>query len=130
MLFAIMGPGCERVSRSQTEDTDLVVGIWKDGRIGTYRGMRKGPNQYGAIVFGNKAIASYPVKDTRYQGIADAIERFFQTKQPPVRGSETIEMFAFMEAADESKRQGGTAIRLESVLAHARGLTGDNQKAK
>lgn len=125
MLFAIMGPGCESVSRSQTEDADLVVGIWKDGRIGSYRGLRKGPSEYGAIVFGNKAITSYPVKDTRYQRIADAIEEFFRTNQSPVNRTETLEIFAFMEAAEESKRQGGAAIRLDNVLSAARDPAGD-----
>ena len=33
---------------------------------------------------------------------------------------ETIEIFAFMEAADESKRQGGKPVTIESVLAKAR----------
>ncbi len=33
---------------------------------------------------------------------------------------ETIEIFAFMEAADESKRQGGKPVTLESVLVKAR----------
>src|SRR2546430_12678947 len=32
------------------------------------------------------------------------IGRFFKTGKSPVRAEETIEIFAFMEAADESKR--------------------------
>src|SRR5256885_4868803 len=34
-LFALMGTGCETVTRTQTKDTDLVAGVWKDGRVGT-----------------------------------------------------------------------------------------------
>jgi hypothetical protein len=37
----------------------------------------------------------------------------------PVTPEETIEIFAFMEAADESKRQGGKSVTLESVLSKA-----------
>ena len=33
---------------------------------------------------------------------------------------ETIEIFAFMEAADESKRRGGAPVTLESVMTAAR----------
>ena len=41
MLFTVMGTGCQTVQRAQTEDYELVVGVWKDGRIGTFRGLRK-----------------------------------------------------------------------------------------
>jgi len=37
-----------------------------------------------------------------------------------VTEEETLEIYAFMEAADESKRQGGKPVTLESVLAKAR----------
>jgi hypothetical protein len=48
------------------------------------------------------------------------IVKFLQTKQSPVPAAETIELFTFMEAADESKRQGGKPIALADVLAKAR----------
>jgi hypothetical protein len=38
----------------------------------------------------------------------------------PVSAEETIEIYAFMEAADESKRQGGKEVTLESVIQKAR----------
>src|SRR5262245_46947391 len=56
-LFTIMGTGCESVTRVQTKDTELVTGVWKGGRIGTYRGLRGGKADYGATVFGTKGIA-------------------------------------------------------------------------
>jgi hypothetical protein len=37
---------------------------------------------------------------------------------------QTLEIYAFMEAADESKRQGGGPVTLESVLAKARATAG------
>ncbi len=33
ILFSVMGPGCKEVSRVHTKDTDIVVGIWNDGRV-------------------------------------------------------------------------------------------------
>ncbi|MAG94553.1 MAG: dehydrogenase, partial [Planctomycetaceae bacterium] len=60
-LFTIMGPGCESVVRSATPNTDVVVGAWKDGRIGSFRGRRKENNTYlggyGGTAFGSKGIA-------------------------------------------------------------------------
>jgi hypothetical protein len=49
-----------------------------------------------------------------------AIVKFFHTGQPPVSPEETLEIYAFMEAADESKRQTGASVTLESVMAKAR----------
>ena len=46
--------------------------------------------------------------------------KFFRTGKPPVSLQETLEILTFMEAADESKRQGGAPVSLESVLAKAR----------
>ena len=44
------------------------------------------------------------------------IIKFFQTGVAPVSPEETIELFAFMEAADESKRRGGQPVKLSEVL--------------
>ena len=44
---------------------------------------------------------------------------FFKTKKPPVSAEETIELFAFMEAADESKRSDGKPVTLKEVLEKA-----------
>ena len=45
MLFTVMGTGCESVTRTHVNETDLVVGVWNDKRVGTYRGcaLAKGP---------------------------------------------------------------------------------------
>lgn len=40
-LYTIMGTGCESVNRMSSENADIVVGRWKDGRIGTFRGIKK-----------------------------------------------------------------------------------------
>ncbi|MCI0680524.1 MAG: Gfo/Idh/MocA family oxidoreductase [Gemmataceae bacterium] len=118
-LFTVMGPGCVSVSRTHTADTDVVVGTWKDGRIGTYRGLRKGVQGYGGLVFGEKAIAPIGKYDG-YRPLVAEICKFFRTGKPPVSAEETLEIIAFMEAADESKRQGGKVVSIESVMEKAR----------
>ena len=55
-LFTIMGPGCEAVTRVHTKGADVAVGVWKDGRIGTFRGIRNSRRGYGSTVFGSKGI--------------------------------------------------------------------------
>jgi hypothetical protein len=96
-----------------------VTGTWKDGRIGTFRGTRKGPYDYGAMVFGNKANG-FSKAAVGYEPMLVEICKFFDTGKAPVSAEETLEIYAFMEAADESKRQGGRPVTLESVLTRAR----------
>ncbi len=117
-LFTIMGTGCEQVTRTTTKGTDVVVGTWKDGRIGTFRGIRSGKSGYGATVFGDKGVAPSGGSGG-YEPLVVEICKFFRTGEPPVSAEETSEIFAFMEAADESKRQGGVPVSLQSVLRKA-----------
>jgi predicted dehydrogenase len=118
ILFTIMGPGCETVRRIQTKDSEFVVGLWKDGRIGTYRGLRSGKTDYGALVYGTKGIVPSG-RYTGYDDLVNEIVKFFKTGRVPVPPEETIEIFAFMSAADESKAQNGAAVSLASVIQKA-----------
>jgi hypothetical protein len=117
-LFTVMGTGCETVTRIHTTDTDLVTGVWKGGRIGTYRGIRNHKAEFGVTAFGSRGIVQAPRPGT-YDDLCREIARFFKTGKVPVRAEETIEIFAFMEAADESKRQCGASVALATVLARA-----------
>ena len=58
-LYTLMGTGCESVNRMSSQDADVVVGRWKDGRIGTFRGIKEGPAIYGGTAYTPKgAIAA------------------------------------------------------------------------
>ncbi len=118
-LFTIMGTGCKTVSRTQTEHSELAVGVWDDGRIGSFRGTREGPHGYGATVFGSKQIAPSG-RFEGYEPLIEEIVRFFKTGEPPVSQEATLEILAFMEAADESKRQGGRPVAIDEVMEEAR----------
>ncbi|MHB1078509.1 MAG: Gfo/Idh/MocA family protein [Prosthecobacter sp.] len=118
-LFTLMSTGCETVSRSKGPITDQVTGVWKDGRIGTYRGIVRGKSEFGAIVYGSKGVRQ-GAKTISYEALCRQIGKFFRTGEPPVSEAETIEIFTFMEAADESLRQGGKPVALADVLAKAK----------
>ncbi len=119
ILYTLMGDGCQSLVRTHTADTDLVTGVWADGRVATYRGIRNAHANFGAVAFGSKAIKSIE-KAAGYDVLCQAIADFFVTGRPPVSAETTIELFAFMEAADVSKAQDGARVELADVLQQAR----------
>jgi hypothetical protein len=118
ILFTIMGPGCQTVSRAKAESADLVTGIWKDGRVGTFRGILQGQASFGAVVFGENSIAPAGQFEG-YEPLLVEIAKFFRTGQPPITVEHTLEIYAFMEAAEDSLRQGGQPVSLAAVLEKA-----------
>lgn len=115
ILFTLMGTGCEEVTRISTPGEDVVVGRWKGGRIGTVRALRP-YGEYGAVVFrknekGQTAEATTKVHDG-YAPLVREIVTFFQTGRPPVSNEETLEIFAFLDAAQRSKESGGKPMSL------------------
>ena len=115
MLFTLMGPGCESVSRTSTEGEDVVTGKWKDGRLGLMRGFRNGLDDYGITLFAEKAVLHSGPRPETYRPLLVEIAKFFRTRVAPVPPEETLEMFAFMEAADLSRARGGASVPLSEV---------------
>jgi hypothetical protein len=115
-LFTVLGRGCQSVRRGTTEAGKIeVTGTWSGGRTGVLRedqgfhGLAKGAN-------GEMPVGSFE----GYEPLVGEIIKFFQTGVAPVSPEETIEIFAFMEAADESKRLGGASVKLKDVLKRAK----------
>jgi len=110
LLYTLMGTGCEEVTRTSTGDTDVMVGRWKGGRIGTVRALRP-YGDYGAVVYRKKSKSqSSEVAgkvDAGYAPLVHEIVQFFETGRPPVSNEETLEIFAFLDAAQRSKESGG-----------------------
>jgi predicted dehydrogenase len=117
-LYTVMGRGCESVTRIDAKTASLVVGKWSRGRIGAFRGVKEGPGFYGVTAYGTKGVI-HRGGASGYGPMMQVICDFFMTGKPPLGSEETIELFAFMEAADESKRQGGRPVRIADVMKKA-----------
>lgn len=117
-LFTAMGPGCESVTRVQTPLHDLVTGTWTGGRLGVYRGLLQGAKSYGLTVHGSEAVVPL-VEEPSYEALCRRIGRFFRDGVAPVAPAETLEIYAFMEAAEESGRRGGAAVALDEMRERA-----------
>lgn len=118
-LFTLLGTGCKSVRRIYHPDTDVVIGEWEDGRIGTFRGLRAGKTSYGGTAFGTEGIAEAGIYEG-YSHLVEEILKFFSSHKAPVSAAETIEIFAFMEAAELSKNRNGAAVSLEEVMEEER----------
>lgn len=129
-LYAIMGPGVESVTCTSTPTAEQFTCVWKDGRVGTYRGIKEGAVKYSATVFGDKGVSTagiyghgvpekgiVPTKDEYmgYKGIAIEMAKFYKGAPTPVSATETIEIFTLLKAAEESKAAGGKLVRLVDV---------------
>jgi hypothetical protein len=117
-LFTAMGVGCEEVTRTKTEGTDVVVGRWKDGRVGVFRGIRTGTQGYGLTVFGSDFLEN----DAKYEGyepLVVEIAKFFAGGEPPVSSQESLEIMAFIQAAQQSSDSKGIPVSVQSVMEKA-----------
>jgi hypothetical protein len=117
-LFTAMGVGCEEVTRTKTEGTDVVVGRWKDGRVGVFRGIRAGTQGYGLTVFG----ADFLENDAKYEGyepLVVEIAKFFAGGEVPVSSQESLEIMAFIQAAQQSSDSKGIPVSIQSVMEKA-----------
>ena len=114
ILFTVMGPECEMVTRVNTKGTDVVTGKWQGGRLGTFRGIREGKGGYGATIFYEKGILHVePGKGSLYKPLLEEIVKFFKTGKPPFPQEDTVALFAFMDAAEKSKKLSGKGVKVE-----------------
>ncbi len=114
MLFSLMGRGCEEASMISTKDMDEATCRWAGGRIGTVRTLRP-YGDYGAVVFrsgGKEVMQTTPKFRVNYSPMLKQLAEFMKTRQPPVSNEETMEIFAFMDAAQRSKAAGGKPMKL------------------
>ena len=79
--------------------------------------MPSAPNARSQIyfVFGSKKVLDHEL-DVDYTPFLREVVKFFQTGVAPVTPEETIGMYGFMEAADESKRAGGCPVKIVDVI--------------
>ncbi len=114
-LFAVMGEGCLSAQRQKTATGTIeTVGRWKEGRTGIFREIEG----YGGSASGTIGTAAAGTFDG-YAPLVTQVIHFFQSGLVPVPIEETIELFAFMEADNESRIRQGAEVTLKEVLLRA-----------
>ncbi len=113
-LYALLGSGCRDVRCVDHEHGPVAIGTWKDGRLGIARGIRKGVHGYGFTVWKEKKTQTATIDVEKiYQELLKQIKKFFETGKPPVPSEESIEVIAFMEAANKSMTKGGRPVMVQ-----------------
>ena len=119
-LFTLMGTGCKEVTRIDTPISTVVTGVWNDGRIGVFTATPEGGKaSFGGVVHGSTGVAEKVKVLDGYEPLVVEIINFFKTGIVPVSSEETLEIFAFMAAADESKLRGGKPVVMEETMRKA-----------
>jgi hypothetical protein len=115
ILYTLMGAGCRRVTCTHEKDVDVATGQWNDGRVATVRGIRKGRSDYGALAFTEKGVYPVPIGTAYiYRELVKKIVEMFETKKSPLDIKETLEIVAFIEAANKSGANHGVGEALAS----------------
>lgn len=116
LLYALMGPGCQQVSTTFAEDSEVVTGLWTGGRTAALRGARVGATGYGFLAFCEHGIVHERVS-TRYayRNLCRAIVASFEARRPAVDPELTVELTRFVLAALLSEQRNGQVVALSEV---------------
>ena len=118
LLFQLLGTGCSTVRMVSSEDTDVAIGQWSDGRTGTVRGTRSGAHAFGLTAFGEEKTVGTRIAGTDrylYRELLKRVVAAFQTGRAPLSPAELLEPVAFQEAALQSAQQDGAAVPLATA---------------
>ena len=119
-LVAIMGMGVDKVSCFRNETDDVINATWRDGRMGELRLMRKSWIYSGYVLPEKPKDKKNPVVVfggyQGYQPLLKEIVKFFRTGVVPVPNEETLEILAFMEAAEMSAKRGGAPVTIAEAM--------------
>jgi predicted dehydrogenase len=116
MLYQLMGPGCESVTFQTSGNQDVVVGKWKDGRLGVMRGFSSGLYAFSITIYGDKGVLHSEEKPEGYGALLVEVAKFFKTHVPPVDPSESLQVIAFMQAAELSQSRGGVPVQISEIM--------------
>jgi virulence factor len=103
ILYTLTGPGCERVTCVHEKGVDVATGRWKDGRVATVRGIRAGKSEYGCVAFTEQGVKPLTLGTKyTYRELVKQIVKMFAEKKAPLDPAVTVEIVAFIEAANRS----------------------------
>lgn len=114
-LYAVMGTGCSRLSRTMEGEVDVTTCTWNDGRVGIYRGLPKADAVQPLLRLVGENGTAATTGAAASDALIPAVAEFFHTGKSPVDVAQTIEVIEFMTAAQLSKERGGAEVTLAEL---------------
>jgi predicted dehydrogenase len=113
MLYALLGPGCVSVSCAREASSEVVVGRWRDGRIGVLRGLRADPRDYGVTIHRGAGVTQRMVDTAHvYTDLLAAVVPALAERTWLIPADELVEVVAFQSAALRSAEDGGRVMQV------------------
>jgi hypothetical protein len=114
ILYAVMGKGCLRLRCLSYPQMDLIIGEWSNERTGIIHATRYPHNAFGCTVHTSSDVQFGLAEENPpyYFRLMEKILKFFQERTSPVAIEETLEIIAFVEAANLSKERNGKLLEL------------------
>jgi hypothetical protein len=116
MLYSFMGVGCVELKVETSENLDITIAKWRDGRVATLRGARfdGGGYKFGCTISTDQGVEFSLAESVPpyYACLLKKIIPFFQTGKSPIAIEESLETIAFIEAMNESYNNSGKTVKL------------------
>ena len=115
MLYSFMGAGCVELHVETSENLDITIAKWHDGRVATLRGTRfEGGAKFGCTISTDQDVEFSLAESVPpyYACLLKKIIPFFQTGESPIAIEESLETIAFIDAMNESYNNNGKTITL------------------
>ena len=114
VLFSLLGTGCQNVRLVEKPKLDIVVGEWDGGQMGILHGTRFPTRDFGCVVHTSEGTRLGVAQSTPpyYASMLQEVMAFFRSGHSPIAIEETMEIIAFLEAADASRKREGQQVSL------------------
>jgi predicted dehydrogenase len=116
LVVRVMGHGCREVRCVKTEGTDLLTLAWPDGRVASIRGSKGGHGKFGCTLHrkgGPAFVDASASKRPAYASMLEAILRSLPQGKGDVPADEMLDTIRIIEAANESRDNGGKPVAVK-----------------
>lgn len=112
MMVRVMGVGCTEVRCVRSDNNDLAIASWSDGRIASIRGNRNAHGKFGLTLHREAGPEHVDASAGRpyYAGLLDAIMTSLPQGKWAISREEMLHVVRIIEAINESRAKGGAAI--------------------
>ncbi|RPF54276.1 Gfo/Idh/MocA family protein [Aquisalibacillus elongatus] len=106
MMVSVMGTNVKSVSVQKTDEHEIVIFQYDDGRIGSIRANKRGSYEFGAtghFLDYSQFVTTKDDTNPFYANLLNEVVSFFYAKQTPIAPSETLQVIALIETINQAR---------------------------